>query len=112
MKSLISKAFRLALKSIQPSIKWETGDLSSEVKQQKFDSLFSPPSSVEVKDVWTYMTPPITAPNILNFDVNRDVLTLAPIALPSGNKPAKCVTDERLSQELSARKIIPLQAGN
>jgi hypothetical protein len=57
------------------------------------------------------MTPPITAPNFLNFDTNRDVLTLAPIALPSGNGPAKCVTDKMLSHELLARKIIPLLAG-
>jgi hypothetical protein len=39
-------------------------------------------------------------------------LTSAPITLPSGNEPVKCVTDKSLSHELSARKIIPLQAGN
>ena len=82
------------------------------VKRQRFDSLRSPPYSVEIKDVWMYMTPPITPPNILNFDTNTAVLTLAPIALPSRNEPAKYLTDKRLSHELAATKIIPLQAGN
>jgi hypothetical protein len=66
---------QLALRSIQASIKWETGVLSSGVKRQKFDSLLLPPS-VDVKDIWMYMTPPITTPNILNFDTNTDILTL------------------------------------
>jgi hypothetical protein len=67
---------------------------------------------VEVKDVWMYMTSPVTPPNILNFGTNIAVLTSVPIVLPSGNEPAKCLTDKRLSHELAARKIIPLQAGN
>jgi len=46
------------------------------------------------------------------LDSNTEVLNLTPMALPSGNKPAKCGTGKRLSYELSARKIIPLQAGN
>jgi len=54
-----------------------------------------------------YTTPPITPPNILYLDTNTDVLTLAPIASPSGNKPAKCVTDKSLSHELAARKNNP-----
>ena len=31
-------------------------------------------------------------------------LTLAPIVLPSGNEPAKCGSDKRLSNEIYARK--------
>jgi len=46
-----------------------------------------------------YTTPPITPPNILYLDTNIVVLTLAPIALPSGNELAMCVIDKSLSHE-------------
>jgi hypothetical protein len=51
---------RTALGPTQPPIQWVPGALSLEVKQPGCEADHSPPSSAEVKNVWSYTsTPPI-----------------------------------------------------
>jgi len=56
---LLSKIFTPSLGSTQPSTQWVTGGSFLAVRQTGCEVDHSPPSSVEVKDVWHYnFTPP------------------------------------------------------
>jgi hypothetical protein len=57
---LFTTASRTALGPTQPPIQWVPGTLSLRVKRQGREADHSPPSSAEVKNVWSYTsTPPI-----------------------------------------------------
>jgi hypothetical protein len=51
---------RLALRSTQPPIQWVPGALSPGVKRQRREADDSPPTSAEVKTMWTYTSTPHT----------------------------------------------------
>jgi hypothetical protein len=57
---LFSTSSRPALGSTQPPIQWVPGALSPRVKRPEREAHHSPPTSAEVKKMWTYTpTPPI-----------------------------------------------------
>jgi hypothetical protein len=51
---LFANVFRPALGSSQPPIQWISGALSSGVKRSGHEDDYSPPSSAEVKNAWSY----------------------------------------------------------
>jgi hypothetical protein len=51
-------ASRLALGPTQSPSQWELGALSPGVKQSGHEADHSPPSSAEVKNVWSYISIP------------------------------------------------------
>jgi tRNA U34 5-methylaminomethyl-2-thiouridine-forming methyltransferase MnmC len=55
---LFTTAFRPALRPTQPPIQWEPGALSLGVKRLSREADHSPPSSAEVKNVWTCISTP------------------------------------------------------
>jgi hypothetical protein len=59
--SRIFSTSRLVLGSTQPPIQWVLGALSPGVKRPGREADHSPPTSAEVKKMWTYTsTPPYT----------------------------------------------------
>jgi hypothetical protein len=57
---LFTVASRPTLRPIQPPIQWVPGAISPGVKRQGREADHSPPSSAEVKNVWSYtFTPPL-----------------------------------------------------
>jgi len=57
---LLNIESRLALGPTQPPIQWVPGALSLGVKQLGHEADHSPPSSAEVKNMWSYTSvPPI-----------------------------------------------------
>jgi hypothetical protein len=54
MRALFSTASKLALGLTQPPMQWVPGALSRGVKRSRRESDHSPPSSVEVKNAWSY----------------------------------------------------------
>jgi hypothetical protein len=49
------------MESTQPLIQWKTGALSLGVKRSEREADYTPPSSAEVKNAWSYAsTPPIS----------------------------------------------------
>jgi hypothetical protein len=58
---LFSTSSRPALRPTQPSIQWVPGAFSLGVKRQRREADHSPPTGVEIKKIWTYIsTPPYT----------------------------------------------------
>jgi hypothetical protein len=49
---------RPALGSTQPPIQWVSGAISVGVKRQVREADYSPPTSVEVKKMWIYISTP------------------------------------------------------
>jgi hypothetical protein len=55
---LFTNMSRTALGSTQPPIQWVDGALSLGVKRPRHEADHSPPSTAEVKDVWSYTSTP------------------------------------------------------
>jgi hypothetical protein len=55
---LFATVSRLALGHTQPSIQWILGTLTPRVKQLGHKADYSPPSSAEVKNAWSYASTP------------------------------------------------------
>jgi len=54
----ISTVSKLALGPTQPAVHWVTRTLSLQVKQQGHDTDYSPPSSAEFNNAWSYTSTP------------------------------------------------------
>jgi len=55
----ISKVSKLALGPTQPAVHWVIRTLSLRVKQQGHDTDYSPPSSAEFNNAWSYTSTPL-----------------------------------------------------
>jgi hypothetical protein len=55
---LFTTASILALGPTEPPIQWVAGALSLEIKRPEGEADHSPPSSIEVKNVWSYISTP------------------------------------------------------
>jgi hypothetical protein len=55
---LFATTSRLALRSTQPPIQWVTGAVALVVKWPGCEADYSPPSSAEVKNAWSYTATP------------------------------------------------------
>jgi len=58
---LLTTASRPALGPTHPPMQWVTGALSLEVKRLGHEADYSPPSSAEVKNAWSYILTPHTS---------------------------------------------------
>jgi hypothetical protein len=55
---IFSKSSRQALGSTEPPIQWVPGTLSLGVKRQGHEANHSPPTSADVKEMWSYTSTP------------------------------------------------------
>jgi hypothetical protein len=72
----LTTASRQALGPSQPPIQWVPGAVSLRVKRPEHEADYSPPSSVEVKNEWSYTsTPQYASMAWCSFKKHRDNFT-------------------------------------